>query len=162
MTTREGISSQVSATSVAEPKAYGPRLLGESQSVRDLRAAIEMIGSTFGHGAFRRRNRRRKRSCRPRDSRSQSAVRPPADPGRLHGFLQPTNRVAALRPCPRSVHRRDVGSAWVSSAVPTAARYFSTKSANCRFPFSPNCSAPFRSERSCPSAAPSRFPSTCE
>jgi two-component system, NtrC family, response regulator AtoC len=44
MTTREGISSQVSATSVAEPKAYGPRLLGDSESVRDLRAAIEMIG----------------------------------------------------------------------------------------------------------------------
>jgi DNA-binding NtrC family response regulator len=44
MTTREGFSSQASATSVAEPDAYGPRLLGESSSVRDLRAAIQMIG----------------------------------------------------------------------------------------------------------------------
>jgi DNA-binding NtrC family response regulator len=43
MTTRSVVTSQISAATIAERKACGPRLVGESKLVRELRAAIETV-----------------------------------------------------------------------------------------------------------------------
>ena len=112
-------------------------------------------------GADPRRDRLGQGGGRARHPRALAARGRPLPARELRRDPGRPDRLGAVRPRARQLHRRGDRRGRAGSSAPTAARCSSTRSASCRSTRRCGCCACSRTARSSASAASARSPSTC-